>query len=191
MSRQKIPYRTSSVVELVAPTNVLTDNPLDFTNDGSTCSAKIYDPAKDEQLTSTEASGQVILSVTNPGKFLVNDAVEVTLDSGVLHSSTVDSIQVTDGTITINTALPSQASAGNRVRVKLGATITMTEYGTPKLETRDWGFRGTILSTHAGLELDLEVDVEISFVGDPGNPGTIDLLDVVNGVIKYNRECEC
>ena len=186
-ARQKIPYQTTSVVELTAPTDTIAQEPLDNTDDGATCTFKVYDPAKDEAIAIDEASSQSILSVTDPAVFVVGDTAEVTQNDGTIHAAAISDVIPEDGTITLDDPLTVAADAGNRVRARLGDEITMTEFGTPALETLDWGFRGALASNHAGLDLDLEINIEISFVGDPG--GGLDLLDLICGVIKPNCEC--
>lgn len=189
MSRQKFPYRSDSIVRLVAPTDVVNSNPLDNTTDGATASFKVYDPAKDEALTAAEATGQTELSVTNAGVFVVADAVELELDDGSFHASTVSSIDPAAGTVTIADVLPSGAAAGNRFRRIFGAAVSMTEFGTPALETRDWGFQATLPDDHPAIViLDQEFDIEITFVGAVA--GGLNLLEVICGVTKLASECE-
>ena len=186
MARERFAYQSTIPIECVAPTDVQNQIGLDNTTYGATCSFKVYDPAKDEVLSSAEASGQTILSVTSSGVFVVGDQVELTQDDGSLRVSTVSAIDAAAGTITIDDVTTDTSAAGNRVRVKLGATVTMTEFGTPKLEERNWGFRGFLASTHAGLEPDLDIDVEISFVGAGGN---LDLLLVICATVVLVDSC--
>lgn len=189
MARVKIPYKTSCVVELIAPTDVVSNEPLSNADDGSTCSFEVFDPEKDESLTSAAITGATTLYVSNAGVFVINDIVDVALTDGNRHLAYVTGVSGSAGTITINPGLASGASLGARVRVRLGNPVSMSDFGTPELEKRDWGFRGTLLSTHPGLKLDKQIDIEINFIGDPGNPGTLNLLDVINGIIKPNHEC--
>ncbi len=189
-NREKVPFKTSVTIRLVAPTDVVSvpKDPLNNTDNGSTCTFKVYDPAKDEVLSAAEASGQTVLSVTNAAKFKIGDVTEVALDSGTLQDFTLTGIDPTAGTITGSPSLTGPAASGNRVRVRLGPQVTMTEYGTPELETLDWGFQGSMASTHPGLVLDLEIDVEISFVGNPSS-ASLDLLEVLCLVIKLKKDC--
>ena len=189
-NRQNIPYRTTVTVDLIAPTNTTATphDPLDNTDDGSTCTFKVYDPAKDETISNDEAIGQTVLSVTDAGNFVAADVVEVEQNDGTLLESTVASVDSTNATITLDDALTVAADAGSRVRVRLGDEITMSEFGTPVLEEIDWGFRGALASNHPGLDLQLEVDIEISFVG--AVDGSLDRLDTICGVIKPSEECD-
>ncbi len=195
MARQKIPYKTSVPIELLHPTDqvAVPANPLDNTVDGSTCTFRVFDPAKREAISALEAIGQTVLSVTNSEVFVDGDQVEVTQDDGTLLVSTIDpgGVDTVAGTITIADALTVAASPGNLVRVRLGGVETMTEFGTPALDAdpTSWGFRGTLGSGHAGLEIDLEIDVEISFVGAVA--GGLDLQDTLCMVVKSLAECAC
>lgn len=190
MARRVIPYKTDVLVRYAHPTNVGVEpnEPLDNTDDGATASFKVFDPGKDEEISSDEASGQTTLSVTGSGLFQDGDLVEIDLDSGSVHSTSIASTDPSAGTIDVNDALPSQASAGRRVRVRLGGEITMSEYGTPKLGRTDWGFQGTLPGDHPGLEIGQEVDIEITFVGAPG--GGLDALEVICGIVRPVDDCE-
>lgn len=172
-AREIIRRSTDKVVEARHPTDVVNQNPLDNTGDSATCTFKIYDPAKDEIISAAEASAQTVLSVTNAGEFDVDDSVEVTLDNGTLHTSTVSAVDSSAGTITIAVGITDTAAAGNRVRVIVGTEITMTEYGTPDLNTIDWGFRGTFADDHPAhldpqSKTGFDIDIVIDFVGGPG-----------------------
>ena len=188
-TRTKIPYQSSTTVQLQHPTDVISQPnvPLNNTINGSTSSFKVYDPAKREVLSADEASGQTVLSVTNAAAFKVDDIVEVTQDNGVLASGTISVVDPTAGEITTSGALSGDAAAGKRVRVRLGGEITMTEYGTPKLGTRDWGFQGALPSDHPGLALELDIDIEIAFIGAVA--GGLDRRVDVCAVIKRTEDC--
>lgn len=189
-ARQHYPYKSDSVIEFLAPEDVVAENALDNTGDGATCTFKVYDPAKDEVLSAVEAIGQTVLSVVNPGTFAVADSVELTQNDGTIHSSTiaVDGIDTVNGTVTIEDATTVAAAAGNQFRVIFGTSITMTEFGTPVFGKRDYGFRGTLPDTHPVHILDQEFNIEVLFVGAVA--GGLDKLDILCGVIKHARECE-
>lgn len=166
--RVEIPYRTSYSILFEHPTNVSVspNEPLDNTDDGATCSFSVYDEAKAGVLTSAEAAGQDVLSVSNPGSYVLGDVVEVDLDDGTIHDAgAIGAIDVSFGTIQVATALASAAAAGRRLRVRLGAAVPMAEYGTPALGETDWGFAGTLAANHAGLLPGLEVEIEVTFLG--------------------------
>lgn len=164
-TRIAIPYATDLWVQIIAPVDEVNNNPLDFTNDGATASFKVFDPNKDSLLSADEALGQDILSVANAGLFVIGDTVEVTLDDDTIHEGNVIAVDTTNGTIQLDASLPSAASTGSRVRARLGSEIPMVEYGTPKINNRDWGFRGLLSDTHPGLDLGSSVDIEATIVG--------------------------
>lgn len=190
-SRQVVALGSSHTVRFNHPTDVVSvpKNPLDNTGDSSTCSFKAYDPGKDEALSAAEASGQTVLSVTNAAVFKIGDVTEVTLDDGTLHDFTLSGVDPTTGEVMGSPSLASGAAAGNNIRVRLGPEVTMDEYGTPKLGTQNWGFEGSLASDHPGLVANLDVNVEILFIGDPGNPGSLDVLDVQCLIIKRKEDC--
>lgn len=188
MPRQNFPYRSDSVVRLVAPTDSVNGNPLDNTNDGATASFKVYDPLADEQLSAVEASGQTELSVSNAGIFNAGDAVELLQNDGSAHSSTVSSVDPIAGTVTVADPTTVAAAAGSRFRRRFGGVVTMTEYGVSKIGERDWGFQGTLgKDSPAVAALDREFDVEITFVGAVA--GGLDVVHVICGITKPIGEC--
>lgn len=189
MARRIIPFKSSATVFLRHPTNVVADpqEPLDNTNDGATSSFKIFDPKRDEVFSAAEAIGQTVWSVTNASVFKVSDVVEATQDGGTILTGTLTTVDPTAGTITSDTALAIAASAGNRVRVRLGGQVAMSEFGTPKLGKTDWGFQGALSSTHPGLKRDRDVDIEITFAGAGSG---LDLLKIICAVIKEVEDCD-
>lgn len=189
MARVKIPYKTTTIVRVVAPRDVSV-NPHVVLNDaaGASSTFKVYDEAKDESFSAAEAAAQTIWSVTNAAAFKIGDVVEATETNGTILEGTLTGVDPTNGTITSDTALAVGAAEGARVRVRLGSQVSMTEYGTASLNDREWGYQGAILSTHAGLDLDTEVNIEISFKGAADN--SLDQLRLICGEIKTVEECE-
>lgn len=188
--RQPYPYQSDTMISFVAPVDKANQNPLDNANDGATCSFKVYDPAKDEDLTAAAIATATSLNVSGAGLFVIGDSVELTLDDGALHASTVNAVDAAAGTVGIADQVPAPgATAGNRFRVVFGSSVTMTEYGTAALGSRDYGFRGTLADDHPVQILGQEFDVEIRFVGNPA--GGLDRLDVLHGVIRPAVECGC
>lgn len=184
----KIPYRTTILVQIVAPRDVSVDPNVPL-NDaaGASSSFKVYDRSKNERF-STTVGAVAVWPVTGAGVFEVGDTVEATETDGTVTSGTVSSVDASAGTITSDTSLTVGAKAGALVRVRLGSEIVMAEYGTADLNRRDWGYQGSLLSTHPGLELDTEISIEISFKGAADN--SLDQLRVVCGVVKPVEECE-
>lgn len=64
------------------------------------------------KLTGVEAAGQTAIGVTSEADFTTGESAGIVLDTGAIHWSTV--VSKSAGVINV-TALPSQASAGNRV----------------------------------------------------------------------------
>lgn len=186
MTRIVFPYKSTRLIEAFAPTDDTTNDPLDFADDGATCSFKIYDPAKNEETSAVEAIGQTILSVTNAGVFVDGDTIEVLQDDGTFHYSPIiaSGVDTIANTITITDGLTVAAAAGNAVRKLFGPAISMTAFGTPNLNERNWGFRGAIPSNHASQIIDREVDVEVTFLGTGSPAGGLDVFEVICGIFK-------
>lgn len=142
---------------------------------GGSGSAKLFDDNKDTTLSAAEATSQTVLSVSatrgNGHGFQVGDALYIELDDGTYDTSDIVSIQHADKTITITTGLTSAAAAGAHIAVLLGASITLSEYGTPVVPyvpNADWGWRGTIADTHGDLEVGMAVRIQIELSGGAG-----------------------
>ncbi len=169
MARILLPRYSNRYPRAIAPKDILVD-PNVVINDAASGSAsfKIYDPSRDEVLTGVEAIGQTVLSVSNAGEFVISDDVELTQDDDTIHLSTINAVDTVLGTVTISAATTVASAVGNRFRKIFGVKVTMTEYGTADLNTRNWGYQGTILSTHDvykdsrskdGLDADIEIIV--------------------------------
>ena len=186
--RKAYPYKSDSVIEFVAPVDVIAGNPLDNTTDGATSTFKVYDPAKDESLTTVASLGAGTLSVSGAGAFVVGDSIELTQDDGSLHSTTLTAVDAAAGTVGLTDVTTVAAASGNRCRVIFGASVAMAEYGTPVLGSRDYGFRGLLADTHAVTQILGQIfDIEINFSGAAG--GGLNLIDVLCGVVKMRSEC--
>jgi hypothetical protein len=188
MARVPIPWKSSVSIRLVAPTDVVAIPPVVLdTVAGATSSFRVFDPAVDQVLSAAEAIGQTVWSVTNAALFKVGYGVELTQDDSSVVFGTLTAVDPVAGTITSNVATTVAAAAGNRVRRRLGNPITMTQYGTAALGRRDWGWQGALPSNHPGLVLDLEIDVEISFIGAVA--GGKDLLRTLCLVVRPVEDC--
>ncbi len=186
-ARKKIPFRGSGLVRFKHPTDVENSNPLNDA-DTATSTFKIIDANKSEVLTAAEVTLATVLNVTNVAVFKLNDIAEIDLDDLTVHDGgPITLVDTVAGAITVTTGLASGAAIGQRVRVRLGNVIPMTEFGTAALGTVNWGYRGPLASNHPGLVLDTEIDIEISFVGSSG--GGLDVLDIICGVIKPFADC--
>jgi hypothetical protein len=142
---------------------------------GGTCEARLFDNRKDTKLSADAAGAQAVLAcdaVRGAGSsFAVGDTCYVELKDGTYDSIAISSIDAAAKTITLVGNLASLASAGAAVTVILGDPVAMTEYGTPVVSpkvTFDWGWRGTIPDTQAGLKVDQNVRVQIELNGGAG-----------------------
>jgi len=187
MTREHFPYMTDVAVEFVSTEDLIAQNPLDNTNNGSTCSFKVYDPGKDQLTRFAQPTSETLIAVTDPSAFEVGDQVEITLANGNIHTSTVVGIDDDMEWIQIAGGLPSATDTDARVRVLLGTEVTMDEFGTARIGSKEYGFRGTLAASHPVHVLDQEFNIEIKFVGAPG--GGLDALDLICGVIKPRGEC--
>lgn len=188
MARELIDRYSDYDVLSIAPTlfNYSTDL-NEVVNDAASGSGsfQIYDPSKDEIISVDEAAGQTELSVTNAGVFAVDEFVEITEDNLAIFVASITAVDAVAGTITVNSGLGVGAAAGKRVRrVYAAAHISMTEFGTANLNTRNWGYIGVLESTHAvhvdpRTKTSMDVDIEVKITN-----GTQISTDVICATIS-------
>jgi len=160
-------------VKYLSDTLIQLQHPVDIQNattiDDGTCDAVLYHDAKDTRLSADEdvAGATTEWSVERPGNFEVGvDNAILERDDGTMHDGgVVTARDITAGTITVTNLLTTDdAAKGNRVMVQLGASISLSAYGTPDIDTLDdsWGFEGIIESSHADLDPGVPIRVEIT-----------------------------
>lgn len=166
--RIKIPYRTDLLIRLIGPQDAETGAPILAAPSGdATGELRIYDPALVATLAAAASSPDVILTVTNAAALAasIGEPAELELDDGTRLETTISAVDPDASTVTIANPVPSGASPGRRLRVRLGNAITLAQYGTPAQESTAWGFEGPLPDDHPGLILDRAVDLELGFVG--------------------------
>jgi hypothetical protein len=183
VARTTLPYRTSILVRFLAPTDAKTNDTLNNTDTGSTTTLSIFDADKDGVLLADYTSGAETLQTTVlPTAAEVGDTVEVDQNNADPWVTTIASLSPTVGTITLSSGIELNADAGNRAIVRLGSVISGTEFGTPQVGKLDWGFDLPISASHVGLTPGLDVNLEISFVGQVG--GDLDVRETICATIS-------
>lgn len=66
------------------------------------------------EISSDEASGQTVLSVTSSSGMAINDIIGIELDDGTLHWTTIAALP-TSTSVTVNSAITDDAGSGNNV----------------------------------------------------------------------------
>ena len=151
--------------------------------------------------------GVQMIPVEADPKIVDGDSVELSMDDGTLEVGTATA--VVSATITEDatdtdallrsthsaighdqiwtvrtTATTAAVSAGARVRVKLGADVAMTSFGSfptsnPVAGDTSWGFRGIVPDTNSGLKSGMKVRIEIDYNGGAGLKHVTSLLATV------------
>lgn len=138
---------------------------------GATGSLRVYDDERRSELAAAAAG--VTLTLRHARRFAVGQVVELDLDDGSKHESTIDAVDPAAGTVDLALAAPSAASKGARLRRLLGQVstpIAMTEFGTPaEGDTTGWGWEGTVPPDLAGLVPPLELRLEATVIGAGGS----------------------
>lgn len=190
MARERIPYKVARPIVLAHPVDQLPPEPDVLLNDaaGASCEFRVYDPKASELLSIAELSGSNTFTPTNVDLFEVGDIVEVEETDDTIYAANVTDI--TAGVVTLDGAgLSVGAAVGARFRVRLGVVVAMAEYGVADFVGRDWGYVGVLEEDHAAMKLDLEIDVEIHFVGNPA--GGLGYRKTFCFVVKNDTDCEC
>lgn len=172
-------HNSDTTIYLDGPTNAHTG----ALSSGGTCDAYLFHDRKDTTLSANELIGQTVLSVEDASQYEVNvDVIMIQRDDKVWHNGgLVTEVDLDLNEITITTALAGDdAAKGNLVGVLLGTVISMAAYGTPAAGTFDWGYFGTIQSTHAGLQPGIPVR-EVIILDDSGVVLTKIQKEIVEG----------
>jgi hypothetical protein len=179
-----IPIHNDYNVIFEQPIDRLTSDPLDFTDDGSTASFKVYNTGKDSVLTLAVSSGTNIV-VPDASIFAIGDSIEVMLDdSNMFDCGVIVSIDVATDIITVTNTFAALASIGRQVRVKLGATVTMNEFGTARIASVAYGFIGVMAWNHIGLIIGMNIEIRAIFLGTP--PSALVRIMTICDVITDN-----
>jgi len=174
MARELIKRFSDRQIRAVAPTNVQADPNVPLNNAaGASAFFNVYDPSEDEVLTVAIVGSVGVIDVSNVGVFEIGDLLELTRDDGTTDvSASIGSIDVALGQITLVGTLLGPAAVGRRLRTILGIQVTMSEFGTASLNTRDWGYEGLLADTHpahndprAKTEFDIEIEIRVTAGG--------------------------
>ena len=187
MARELYKRFTDRQIRAIAPINVLLDPHVPLNNvAGASAFFNVYDPSEDEVLTVAIPGSSGLIDISNVGVFEIGDVLELTRDDGTTDVSTsVSSIDVALGQITLVGAMTGPAAVGNRVRTILGTQVVMTEYGTADLNTRTWGYQGLFANNHPSYndpraKIAFDIEVEIRFTGGVG----LKAFDVICATIQ-------
>jgi hypothetical protein len=150
----------------------------------------------------TKATTKTLLVVDRAGSIELGDQLEILQDGGTLLVTTLTQVQQISGLEDTDnvtaTAAPNQlifhamtigaltaaCSAGCRIRVKLGADLTLGSFGVfptanPIIGDSTWGFRTTLPDTHADLRIGQDVRIEITHDGGAG----LQLVDAIRAKV--------
>ena len=153
-------YLSDNLVRLRGPVNQQTNAAVS----SGTCNAYLFHDKKDGFLASDVSStSATFITVSHPELLTTTDTLIVQRDDGTYaNCGLVTSVNKQTGVIGITSGIASgTAKKGNRVMVQLGAAVSMSTYGTPVVGKYDWGFQGTIQSSHGDLAPGVPVRIEI------------------------------
>ncbi len=181
-----IPFGTDKFVRLKDPE----DTGVDETDANrllvsGVASFKVYDPNVDVVMTAFAGIAADSLAVSNAGLFSIGQRVEILMDDGGFHNTTIDSVDTSAGRIGIAAAITVGADIDNRVRrIFVTASVAMSLFGTPKVGDKTWGYRGVLSATGLHLILNQKIIVEMIL-----NAGT-GLQVIENLCLKVVEKCE-
>jgi hypothetical protein len=174
-----ISHRSHNSIRLEGPTDIDTG----ALSSGGTCTALLFDDAKDSFLSADGAVDDTVISVHNASLYEAGvDMILIGKADGSYHAGGVcTAVDVNGGTVTIPNALVEEHVEDSRVCARLGVMITLAAYGTPAVGTFDWGYRGSIVDTHGGIDIGIVVRSEIKLVDGGVALNTIIRDTVVGG----------
>ena len=173
-------YKSANNVEFLDVTLAADGTAISSITD---CIAKLYDDNKDDKTISDVASGIRVFPVAHVKRFAVGDTFIITQDDETEHNGgLINVIDAEASTVQFANVTTDTCAAGRAVKVKLGADVTMTLFGTPVPGQEDWGFRGIITAAHSDLYIGQQVRIEIEFDGGANKERVILLrTNVVGG----------
>ncbi|KKN52111.1 hypothetical protein LCGC14_0615850 [marine sediment metagenome] len=175
------PINKSRNIVWEKPVDRLTDNAIDFTNDGATCSFKVYSTNEESVLIAVVSSG-VTLSVADAGKFTIGEICEIEQDDSIMHDGgAITAIDTTANTVGITNAITATCGIDRRVRTRLGNSINMLEFGEAKIGSARYGFLGILAWNHPGLKVGKEIEIRKIFIF-----GAIHITDSLCGIVVDN-----
>ncbi len=147
-----------------------TDPTIPLAVDGATVTGRLYDKRKVRKVSAdTDGDGvtPTLVTVNGAENWIAGEVIELTLDDGAYHNTTVVSIDADTNVITLTAAVAAGkiVKTGTFAKRKLGGDIAMTLYGvTPAPNVDTWGYSGPIADTHEGLyrgkKVRCEVDID-------------------------------
>ncbi len=165
-ARSELFLNSAQQLRITGPTNTNDNSAMT----GATATAVLLDEVSDQTLLAAAASSATTLFVKDASKYAAADTILTWLDTGAIHTTTVVSVDTALNTILLTAGLASAAALGKDVAKRIGAVITLTQYGTvftPGLKDGSWGYRGVKTIAHVGLSL--KQKVRIYFIFDDGS----------------------
>lgn len=154
----------------------------------ATVIGRLYDKRKVRALTEdTDGDGPTptLVTVSSAEPYLDNDPIELRLDNGTYHSTTIASRDEATNVLTLATPVPAGriAAKDTLAKRKLGADIAMSLYGgTPAPESDAWGYIGNVSDTHEGIHLGAKVLCEVDIDNGAGQRRIVSFeAKVING----------
>ena len=143
----KIDFLSDNGWDMQGPVDLSTGLPLKEISVSATATVKLFNTSKDSNvvdlvttLSADEEAAQTVLSGQITTGFADGDTVHVTLDSGLIHSTTISGAP-TATEITLAVGIPTAASQGQEIRRKIISTnATYLTIG----DTTDWEVGDTV-----------------------------------------------
>lgn len=130
-------------------------------------------------------STSTIISIDNFQGWESNMNMEISLDDTTLIERTISLVNPDSGYLSLSGSPGFDVSSGNIVKRKIGADITMSNFGTfpnvdPVAGDPEWGFRGIINHDHSDIQLGMRLRGEITLVDGSLNLTRKALATVIN-----------
>jgi len=157
----RVPWRSSVTFRLKGPV----DEDGTVLTSGS-CTGKIFDPSAENRAAAAAASGDSILSLRFEPEFLVGDTLRIARNDGTFLEAAVTAVDHAAKTVTISGTLGVAVVRGAIVERKIGADFAVGTYNASAAVagTYDWGWRGSVAPSQAGIVIDHAYVVELTLV---------------------------
>jgi len=179
-----IPFESNYDIMFERTRDNANDNPLDFTNDGSTCSFKVYNADADSFVAVAVSTGTTCV-VSDATKFTLGDTLELKNESKVMFDcGAITDVDTDTNILTFTNTLIAVHPVGAQARVRLGDEIAMVEYGTAERGSAEYGFIGVLPWNHPGLVIGMNIEIRKIFIGAP--PSGLVAIGSLCGVVGSN-----
>ncbi len=148
-NRFQLHVHSSDTLRLKGPTDINADASVL----GATGTVDLLEERADATLTAAAAGSATAIFIPKTSLYAVGDAILIWVDDGTVDEDVVAALPSATE-ITLTTGLSTTAAKNRQVAKRIGARLTLLEYGTIKAagdKSGEWGYRVNKEPSHVGL----------------------------------------